>query len=202
MPETKWFKINPARPEPDKIKKVSRILKKGGLVAFPTETVYGLAALAENRKAVRKIYRLKKRPLGKALTIQVASIKKIAGLVPVVPDEAKILLKKFCPGPITLILKKKRGTIGVRIPEHKISLAILKKINKPLVVTSANLSGRKDPATADEVGRNFTGKIEAIVDGGRTQTVSPSTIVDLSRRYWRILRPGKIKNKEVREVLA
>ncbi|MEA3368748.1 MAG: L-threonylcarbamoyladenylate synthase [Candidatus Ratteibacteria bacterium] len=202
MPETRWLKINPARPEPGKIEEIVRVLEKGGLAAFPTETVYGLAALAENRRAVRKIYRLKKRPQGKALTVQVASVKKIADLIPAVPDEAQILLKQFCPGPITLILKKKRGKIGIRIPAHKISLAILKKINRPLVVTSANLSGRKDPVTADEVRRNFDGRIEAIVDGGRTRAALPSTVIDLSGKRWRILRPGKIKLEKVREALA
>ncbi len=202
MIETRGLKINPARPEPGKIEEIVRVLKKGGLAAFPTETVYGLAALAENRRAVRKIYRLKKRSPGKDLTVQVASVKKIADLIPAVPDEAKVLLKQFCPGPITLILKEKRGKIGVRIPAHKISLAILRKINRPLVVTSANLSGRKDPVTADEVRRNFAGKIEVIVDGGRIRAALPSTVIDLSGKKWRILRPGKIKPEKIREALA
>jgi len=202
MPKTRWLKINPLRPEPKKIEEVVRVLKKGGVVAFPTETVYGLAALAERKRAVKRIYQLKKRPGFKKLTIQVAKIKDIIDLVSEISNEAKILLSEFCPGPITLILKAKRGTVGVRIPRHKISLAILRKINRSLVVTSANVSGQKDPRDAKKVKENFDGKIELIVDGEKKLSGKASTVIDLTKKKWRIIRAGEITEKKIKKALA
>ncbi len=197
MIKTKYLKINSRTPEEYKIKKAVEILKKGGVVAFPTETVYGLAALARNKKAVEKIYRLKKRPAAKQLTVQVDSVKNILKLVSEMPEAGRILLEKFCPGPITLILKSQKGTIGVRIPSHKISLAILRKIKAPLVVTSANVSGGKDLTDAREIKKVFNGKIELIVDGGKSPLGKPSTVVDVTDGKIKIIRTGKIDKKKI-----
>ncbi len=202
MPKTKYLLINPKSPEPGRIKEAVKVLKEGGIAAFPTETVFGLAALADNRKAVKRIYRLKKRRITKRLTIQVDSPKKILNIIPEIPDRAGILLKKFSPGPITLILKKKKGSVGIRIPNHKIGLAILKKVRAPLVVTSANLSGKKDFKTGKQVKKAFWGKIELIVDGKEKICGQPSTVVDLTKAKWRILRTGRISAKEIKKALC
>ena len=179
-----------------------KILKKGGIVSFPTETVYGLAALAENKEAVRKIYQLKKRPFSKRLPLQVGSKKELKKIIPELSSEAEKVIKKFCPGPLTLILKKGGKNLGVRIPENRISRAILRKINSPLVVTSANLSGGKEAKRIEDVSKVFSGKIDLVIDGGKKLSGVPSTIVDLTKRKIKILRTGEIKRKDILKALA
>lgn len=196
------MKMNLARPEAAKIKKAASILKKGGLVAFPTETVYGLGANMLNEKAIEKVYRIKNRPKNKPLTIHIADIEIVKKMVGEIPQKAKALMDKFWPGPLTLILKDKNGKrIGFRMPDNKIALSLIKEADVPIVAPSANISGERPPTSAKEVLEDLNGQIEMVLDGGETQIGIESTVVDLSGRNYKILRAGAISEEKIRKVI-
>lgn len=191
------------------IKKAVKILKNGGIVAFPTDTVYGLGADATNQKAVTKIYQIKSRDKNKPLIILVgrkSDAIKILTESPIVEN----VLKKFWPGTLTIIGKlknnalshlAKNNTLGVRMPNNKIFLSIARSCEFPIASTSANLSGEKPATTASDVARIMGDRINLIIDGGKADRI-PSTIVDLTARSPKILRQGKITLKQIKKVLS
>lgn len=210
--KTKVVKIDAQHIDLEKIKKAAAVIKKGGIVAFPTETVYGLAADYLNKKAVDRIFRLKKRPKDKPLPVQIEDITYLEKLACDIPVSAYQLMSKFWPGPLTLVLPvrpeigmaggkaealQRRRTIGVRISDNKIAQSLIKMSRTPLVVPSANLSGEPAGQTAEEVLRTFEGLIEMVIDGGKVELGIASTVVDLSVSPYKILREGVISKKDI-----
>jgi len=188
-------------------------LKKGQLVVVPTETVYGLAADGLNEKAIRKLYSIKGRPKNKPVMLQISNQHMLSDICVFVPAEAKIIMQSFWPGPVSLVLKKVpevsgllsagTDTIGIRMPDHQITLEIINKIGRPLAVPSANISGRKSLCSAEEVEEQLEGlEIAGIVDGGTCRLGLESTIVDLTGAKPEILREGAIPEKEILDLLG
>jgi L-threonylcarbamoyladenylate synthase len=176
-------------------------LLEGGVIAFPTETVYGLAADATNPAAVERLFQIKGRTRGKAITLMVDSPKMLAGIARNLTVEARRLMEAFRPGPLTIIFQKRgenfnhvstRETIGVRMPDHSVPLAIIQELSRPLACTSANLSGQPEAASADEVELALGPQLNLILDAGRLPERAPSTVVDLTAEPYRILRQGDI----------
>jgi L-threonylcarbamoyladenylate synthase len=186
------------------------ILRGGGLVAFPTDTVYGLGASAFNGKAVEGIYTAKDRPVEKAIPILLAGAEDLPRVAAEIPEMALALAAHYWPGPITLVLPKRAGlpvaisataTVGVRVPAHAGARRLLKEAG-PLAVTSANLSGRNSPRDAQEVLEQLGGRIALILDGGTTPGGIPSTVVDCMGPEPRILREGPITSLEIAKALG
>ncbi len=208
---TEIIKVNPEDPEEELIEKAVRIIKKGGIVAFPTETVYGLGGDGKSEKAVRRIFELKGRPPGKPLILHLSSVEDAEKVWREIPEEAFLLMEAFWPGPLTIVLKKSpeipkitsggRETIGARVPDHPVALSLISKARTPIAAPSANPSGRPSPVRPEDVIKYFYGKIEAIIDGGETRTGIESTVIDLTERPPKILRLGAISPSEILKVL-
>jgi Sua5/YciO/YrdC/YwlC family protein len=198
---TQVIKINPNEPEIDKISRCVKVLKNGGLVAFPTETVYGLGANLLNKKAIQRLYEVKKRHEGKPFSVQVADKDKVEELAVNLSPAAYKLMDKFWPGPLTLILPSRQGAnIGIRIPKNTIALRLLREVGVPLAVPSANLSGNSSPKTADDVLKDLKGLIDIVIDGGPTELGLESTIVDLTAQTAQILRKGAISQEDIEKI--
>lgn len=201
--KTVLVKINSARPEMPKINEAASILRNGGLVAFPTETVYGLGANLLDKEAVGKVYGIKKRPKNKPLTVHIADIKTVKKMVGKIPLSAKRLAERFWPGPLTLVLKDSRGRkTGFRMPDNRIAFLLIRKAGVPVVAPSANISGNRPPKSVKEVLRDLDGRIDMALDGGKTRIGVESTVVDISGKNFRILREGAISRAQIQEVLT
>lgn len=195
-----------------RISDAADILKAGGLVAVPTETVYGLAANGFDAIAVSKIYEVKGRPEAKPLSLMVAGVDAIDMLCREVPKAAYVLAEVFWPGPLTIVLKAKDtipdivraggDTVGLRCPDHPQLQELLGAVNFPLAAPSANPSGEKSPVKAEEVLLYFNGKIEGIIDGGECTLGKESTIIDLSKTPYTVLREGAVSGSDVFMALA
>ena len=203
MARTEVIKVDPKKPGKEAIKKAAEIIKKGGLVAFPTETVYGLAADYLNEKALKKLCEVKERPGNKPFTVHIADPKILDKLSCEVSEKTRGLMKKFWPGPLTIIFKTKNGAkVGVRMPANKIALDFIAACANPIVAPSANISGKKPPLSAKEVLEDLDGKIDLVLDGGRTEIGVESTIVDISSEPCKILREGAVKKSEIEKITA
>jgi L-threonylcarbamoyladenylate synthase len=185
------------------------ILRSGGLVAFPTDTVYGIGCLALDGKAVESIYTAKDRPPEKAIPILIGEIMDSIKVALDFPQSAKLLAFRFWPGPLTCILPKKTtlpeavsatATVGIRIPDQGFARVLLRAAG-PMAVTSANISGQPSPSTAKEVYAQLNGRIPLIIDGGKTPGGIPSTVVDCTTGEINILREGPISEDEIRHTL-
>lgn len=194
------------------IKKAGEILRNAGLVAIPTETVYGLAANALETKAVEKIYIAKGRPSDNPLIVHIANFEDIYELVSDVPPKAKALAEKFWPGPLTIILPKSDkvpsitsgglGTVAVRIPSDKTALSIITESAVPLAAPSSNLSGRPSPTCFEHVLEDMDGRIDAIVKGEECEVGLESTVITLTTKVPKILRPGRISLEDIEKVIG
>jgi len=189
----------------DAIKQALEVLRLGGLVAFPTDTVYGVGALAFDGKAVESIYAAKGRPIQKAIPVLIGDESDLETVGMNIPDIAHKLASRFWPGPLTVLVPKKptlpesvsaTDTVGVRIPDHEVARALLRAAG-PMAVTSANISGQPSPSTADEVFAQLNRRIELIIDGGKTPGGVPSTLVDCTGEKIIILRNGPISMEEL-----
>ncbi|MBN3038268.1 MAG: threonylcarbamoyl-AMP synthase [Candidatus Omnitrophica bacterium] len=209
--KTEIINIDPQDLDLDKIKKAAMIITEGGIVAFPTETVYGLAADYSNSEAVKRIFTIKRRPEHKPLTIQIHDINSLNELVSDIPVFAYKLMSAFWPGPLTLIFRAKKGlpaylntgaqdTVGVRIPNNKIALDLIRESGKPIVAPSANISGRPPAKDVKEVLNDFDGLIDMVVDGGEVELGVASTVLDLTQEPFAVLREGAISNKDIQGV--
>jgi L-threonylcarbamoyladenylate synthase len=186
------------------------ILKQGGLVAFPTDTVYGLGAWVGNQQAVARVYRVKERPQNIALPLLLANVSQIGEVAEPVPPIAWLLAHNFLPGALTIVLPKSDlvpdiitaggETVAVRVPAHSIPIALAQGLGVPIVGTSANVSGKPSALTADEVYSQFGSKIDLIIDGGRCPGGRESTIIDVTGEEPVILREGAISREEIRQV--
>ena len=191
----------------NELNRTVQVLKGGGIVIFPTETVYGIVANAFDKKAVEKIYEVKNRPGEKPLSIMVSGIDEIEKYAIISNNIERKIIESFMPGPITVILKKKPGvfdyissgkdTIGVRIPDNKIVLEILKKLQLPIVAPSANISGLPSGVDLKDILKDFYGKVDVCIDGGKAKLGEASTIVEVADGKTVILRQGKITLEEI-----
>ena len=206
------FKVNSVHPQLEKIKNAAKVIKQGGLVAFPTETVYGLGADGLNVKACSKIFSVKKRPANVPLILHIAYKKHLFDLAKKIPREAKDLIDSFWPGPLTLVLPKSRiipqivtgglDTVAIRMPNNLIALKLIKYAQTPIAAPSANLYGGHSPTCAQHVIDDLNGNVDIILDGGKTSLGIESTVLDLTVKPFRILRLGGIIEKDLREILG
>ena len=187
-----------------------QILREGGLVAFPTDTVYGVGALVFDGKAVESIYVAKQRPIEKAIPVLMAEAADMEKVGMDIPEVAYQLAARFFPGPLTCLIPKQptlpesvsaTETVGVRVPDHEVARALLRAAG-PMAVTSANISGQASPSTAQEVLAQLNGRIDLILDGGKTPGGVPSTLVDCTGNDLKILREGPISLAEIRQKLS
>jgi len=194
---------------PHRIEHALKILHAGGLVAFPTDTVYGVGALAFDGTAVESIYAAKDRPVEKAIPILIGDAGDLDKVTSAIPEMARKLAARFWPGPLTLILPKLQtlpeavsatDTVAVRLPGHEVARALLRAAG-PMAVTSANISGQPSPSTANEVFAQLGGRIALIMDGGKTPGGIPSTLVDCTGEAPVIQRAGPITFDELLSAL-
>ncbi len=186
------------------------VLRQGGLVAFPTDTVYGLGAGANIIQAVARIYQVKQRPRDMALPLLLADIAQISEVAEPVPSVARLLARNFLPGALTLVFHKRKSvpdivtaggmTVAIRIPAHPVPVALARGLGMPIVGTSANPSGKPSALTADEVRGQFGDKVDLVIDGGRCLGGRESTIVDVTGEVPVVLREGAISGEELRQV--
>lgn len=197
----------------DEINQAAKAIQDGKLVAFPTETVYGLGADATNEAAVKNVYLAKGRPSDNPLIVHVASVEMVGRYASEIPDNARKLMKKFWPGSLTIILNIKKGvlsktvtgglsTVAFRFPDCQPTLDLIKKAGVPIVGPSANTSGKPSPTTAQHVYHDLHGKIAGIIDNGPTRVGVESTVLDMSTDHPVILRPGAVTKHQIEEVIG
>ncbi|MBP2243360.1 L-threonylcarbamoyladenylate synthase [Cytobacillus eiseniae] len=195
------------------ISQAADLLKENEVVAFPTETVYGLGGNALNDEAVAKIFAAKGRPSDNPLIIHIADMNQLEEFVEEIPEKAEQLMEKLWPGPLTLIFKKKEGilshmatpelsTVAVRMPDHPVALALIKEAGLPIAAPSANRSGKPSPTTAAHVWDDLNGRIAGIVDGGPTGVGVESTVVDCTEETPVILRPGGVTKEQLEAIIG
>lgn len=194
--------------DPHAMELALHILRAGGLVAFPTDTVYGVGSLAFDQAAIESIYVAKDRPLEKAIPILIADVDDLEKVASEIPEQARQLAARFWPGPLTIVLPKRPDlppavsatpTVGVRVPDHPVARALL-RVAGPMAVTSANLSGRASPCSAGEVMAQLGRRIQLVLDGGETPGGVPSTVVDVCGPEPVILRDGPITLEQIKIV--
>src|SRR3954447_17501552 len=195
------------------IEQASDLLSKNEVVAFPTETVYGLGGNAKSDEAVEKIFLAKGRPSDNPLIIHIAEGSQLEEFVEEIPDKALTLMNHFWPGPLTIIFNYKKGTlsgkataglqtVAVRMPDHPVAIAIIKKVGLPIAAPSANRSGRPSPTSALHVQEDLDGRIAGIVDGGPTGVGLESTVLDCTTEIPVILRPGGVTKEQLEAVVG
>lgn len=208
---TKVWRVDPEKPDHQAIAEAAKIIKEGGLVAFPTETVYGLGANALDKIAVLKIFAAKERPSWDPVIVHISDKKMIHQLVTEVPEVFWKLAMNFMPGPLTVILPKKPivpdavtanlPTVAVRMPNHKVALALIEAASVPIAAPSANRFGRPSPTTAEHVLADLAGRIDGVLDAGSTPVGVESTVLDLTRTPPVIFRPGGVSKELLEKVL-
>jgi len=212
MKRTLVLKVDPENPDKEAIRRAAEIVRKGGLVAFPTETVYGLGADALNPDAVLALFRAKERPLDNPPIIHVGDVRDVYRLARNVPREAEFLMERFWPGPLTLVFRRSEEvpettvssleTVAIRMPAHKVALTLIRESSCPIAAPSANLAGRPSPTTAQHVLEDLNGRIDAILDAGPTKIGVESTVLDMTVNPPMILRPGGVTYEELKEAIG
>jgi L-threonylcarbamoyladenylate synthase len=209
---TKRIVVSAESPDMVAIREAADILRRGGVVAFPTETVYGLGADALNPHAVEKVFAAKGRPTDNPLIVHLAGVEKIEEYVDDIPPIALRLADAFWPGPLTLVMKRSilvsdlvtagLHTVGVRVPNHPVALALLREFGEGIVAPSANLSGRPSPTTAQHVEADLGGRIEMILDAGATDFGVESTVLDITQTPPVILRFGALTRETIEQKIG
>lgn len=204
--------VDPKAPDPLAISQAADLLRRGELVAFPTETVYGLGANALEEAAVRRIFEAKGRPSHNPLIVHVALVEAARALTPRWSESAERLARTFWPGPLTLVLPKAANvpdlvtaglpTVGIRVPNHPVTFALLSAVELPIAAPSANRSGEVSPTTAQHVARSLGDRVPLILDAGPTDIGIESTVVDVSGDNATLLRPGVISSEQLAEVVG
>ena len=204
---TEIVKVNTEIIEPDKIDRISAVLKAGGLIVYPTETLYGLGANCYSREAAKRIFSLKKRAAVKPLSVVISSLDMLKEIITEAPPELEAFTSRFWPGPLTVIFTASEKipqellgggkTVGVRLPGSEWLRKLVNTAGFPVTATSANISGTKELSQAEEVISAFKGKVELIVDGGKTPGKLPSTVIELTSSRLTILREGMIPASEI-----
>ncbi|MBA1340873.1 MAG: Threonylcarbamoyl-AMP synthase [ANME-2 cluster archaeon] len=208
---TQVFKIGTSNLE-EVIRTAAAIIKNGGIVAFPTETVYGLGADALNPDAVSRIFKAKGRPLDNPLIVHIADQERLDVVASDVPDSARSLMDAFWPGPLTMIFKRKDivpdvttcglDTVATRMPDNPIARELIKEAGTPIAAPSANISGRPSPTIAEHVISDLSGRIDAVIDGGAVRVGVESTVLDMTPDIPVLLRPGGISIDQIREYVG
>jgi L-threonylcarbamoyladenylate synthase len=208
---TEVLRVDSAHPDPRIIERAAVCLRRGGLVAFPTETVYGLGVHALDRGAVLKLFLAKERPANDPLIVHVSTIEAVAPLVAVLPPEALALAARFWPGPLTIVVRRSRAvpdevtagldTVAIRVPSHPVARALISAAGIPIAAPSANLFSRPSPTDAMHVIADLNDRIDMVIDGGPTEVGLESTVVDLSDDPPVVLRPGAVGLDLLRAVL-
>ena len=193
-----------------KLEKAISILVGGGVIAYPTDTVYGLGACSDNVKAVKRVYEVKNRPMDMPLPLLLADVSWIQRVVHSIPETAYQLIDSFLPGALTLIMKKAdtvpdiisggKETVALRVPDHPLAIVLINGVGKPLIGTSANLSGKPSALNAEEVYNQLGDKIDYILDGGICPGGNESSIVDVTGEIPKLLREGAISKTEIEKV--
>lgn len=209
---TRCLKVDPRHPDPAVIAEAALVLRRGGLVAFPTETVYGLGVNALDAGAVTRLFAAKGRPADNPLIVHVAGRDMVFQLAGQVPEKAILLMNNFWPGPLTLVLPGGKGappevtggldTVALRMPDHPVALALIRAAALSVAAPSANISGRPSPTTAAHVMSDLSGRIEIVLDGGPTGLGVESTVLDLTAPAPLVLRPGGVTLEDLRNVLG
>ena len=194
--------IHPSHPEPPLIEEASRIICEGGLVAFPTETVYGLAADATNPSAIERLNRVKGRPPEKPYSIHLYEPAQVADFVEAIPPLAQRLMDRFWPGPLTIVMPAKKGSVGFRLPNHPVAQALLRRCHRPVVAPSANRSGFPPPTDAKEALEALDGEVDCVLDAGPTPLGRESTVVSVLDGRLEILREGAIASGALHAAVA
>jgi L-threonylcarbamoyladenylate synthase len=208
---TDVIRMDPAHPDASALARAADCLRRGGLVAFPTETVYGLGVHALDRAAVRRLFEVKGRPANDPLIVHVDAVERVHALVSAMPDSVAALRARFWPGPLTLVLPRSPrvpeevtaglDTVGVRVPAHPVARALLRAAGIPVAAPSANLFSRPSPTRASHVLDDLGGRIDLVVDGGATEVGVESTVLDLTGDVPTILRPGAVSREMLRAIL-
>ncbi|MGA2774480.1 MAG: L-threonylcarbamoyladenylate synthase [Candidatus Omnitrophota bacterium] len=194
----KVVKVDPKGPEEKNVQQAAEVLKNGGLVIIPTETVYGIAADAQNQKALERLYEIKKRPKDKPFSLLIADKEKVDELAQGLAPQAYRLMDKFWPGPLTLILNaKEKGTVGIRMPDNPVALEIIQRSGVPVACPSANISGKNPPVNFDQAIKELGTLVDLGVDSGPTKHKIESTIVDLTSDKVKVIREGAIKKEQI-----
>jgi L-threonylcarbamoyladenylate synthase len=209
---TQYTSVSATIPEPEVVNAASATLEQGGLVAFPTETVYGLAADAFNDSAIRKIFEAKGRPSDNPLIVHIADISSLTTLTASFPEVGTLLARTFWPGPLTLVAQRTDrvsdlitaglDTVAVRMPNHPVALALIRRLGRGIVAPSANISGRPSPTTAQHVFEDLNGKIDVILDAGPTRIGIESTVLDITQDPPVILRKGGLAREAIETVIG
>ena len=195
---------------PDAIKHAQTVLRSGGVIAFPTDTVYGVAVPVFDEKSIYKLYEAKKRPVDKAIPVLIGKTSQLNLIASSVPESAQNLIRIFWPGPLTIVVPKHQNlpdnlsafsTVGVRMPDYAFTLDLLNETG-PLATTSANISGMENSLSAEEVFNQLGGRIDLILDGGRTPGSIPSSVIDFSQTPPKILREGTIPSSILTKALS
>ena len=205
------IQIDPERPQHHLIEKAADVLKCGGVIGYPTETVYGIGCNALNSRAVDQVIQLKNRDRSKAMIIIAGDTVQVRELVKSIPEEAEKLIDNFWPGPLTIVFEAsaqlkdfafgKSKTIAIRIPDSRICMDLIKETGFPIISTSANISGQPPSTSAEQVIQYFGPQLDLIIDGGPSKETNPSTVVDTTRTPPRIVREGAISALEINTVL-
>lgn len=209
---TRVVRVDKDNPDKTVLQEVGEVIKKGGLAAFPTETVYGLGGNALDEDAARKIYAAKGRPSDNPLIAHVSCVEEVEPLVKEIPEAGRKLMEAFWPGPLTMIFPKSEkvpygttgglDTVAIRMPDDPVANRLIALAGVPVAAPSANTSGRPSPTTADHVWQDMNGRIDMIIDGGPVGIGVESTIVDVSSAVPAVLRPGAITMEMLEEVLG
>ena len=210
--ETKLWQVSTENPDPAMLKAAAHLLKKGEIIAFPTETVYGLGANALDTTAIKKIYRAKGRPSDNPLIVHISALEQMEELVEEVSANAILLINNFWPGPLTLVMKKSPlvpkeisaglETVALRMPAHPVALKLISEAAIPIAAPSANTSGKPSPTTAHHVWQDLQGKIAGIIDAGNAGVGVESTVLDITTPVPTILRPGGITLEDLEEIVG
>jgi len=210
--KTRVVQVNPKTPQAEVLKQACEILRRGGLVAFPTDTLYALGGNALDAKAIERVHTVKGRHHGKPLSVLVPSVEAAAGLAAPLPDAVRDLMRAFWPGALTVVVKAtpkipgvltaSSGTVGLRMPAGAVAQALLAAFGGPIIGTSANKAGGADPADAKTVQKAIGGQIDLILDGGRVTLGVPSTVIDCTIEPARILREGAISRAQIQAKIA
>lgn len=209
---TRVVRLDPLKPDRSVLEEAAEVLRKGGLVAFPTETVYGLGADAFSRTAVLRVYEVKRRPLDNPVIVHVSRLEMLGDVAEDVPQYVLRALERSWPGPLTVVVRRRPSlpkevsggldTVAVRMPGHPVALGLIEALGKPIAAPSANLSGRPSPTRAEHVVEDLWGSVEMILDAGPTFFGVESTVVDVTRDPPLLLRPGPIGVEELEKVLG
>jgi L-threonylcarbamoyladenylate synthase len=212
MPTTKIIQLSTEHPDADKIQYAVEVLHAGGLVAFPTETVYGLGADALNAGAVQKVFKAKGRPSDNPLIVHIASLENVQQFTASVSEKGLQLARRFWPGPLTLVFQRKINvpddvtagleTVALRVPDHPVTLELLRQFKGGIVGPSANISGKPSPTSAEHVYNDLNGKIDLIIDAGSTTIGVESTVLDVTVDPPVILRIGGLSREDIEKEIG